>query len=241
LTDPLKLDRFYSLRSTRQYYQSWVTSLFYPKCQEAVLDEIRSRILLGGTTTSKCSCGACQLVCEDAPRMLSVCHCSVCRYDEALPHGADNALAPSFAAVKRSNCKLVVNTEIAKDHRKILVFRNSSKFARRGRCGLCNSTLVMDYEWFEPQTVWLVSPQWTHPKHIDSQEVEFSFNNGKADFDVCWNSRADPCTDTATVSYLGKEAVREKVESEQDGINPRGVEQFDDLDWKFYKLDVGCM
>ena len=77
--------------------------------------------------------------------------------------------------------------------------------------------------------------------HMDSQMVEFAFNGGKADFDVCWNSRADPCMDTAEVSYLGKEPVREKMETEQEGIKPRGVKQFDDLDWEEYKLDVGSM
>ena len=28
-------------------------------------------------------------------------------------------------------------------------------------------------------------------------EVEKAFNDGKADIDVCWNSRSDPCTKNA--------------------------------------------
>ena len=28
-------------------------------------------------------------------------------------------------------------------------------------------------------------------------EVEKAFNGGKADIDVCWNSRSDPCTQNA--------------------------------------------
>ena len=241
LTDPLQLDSFYSLRSTRQYYQSWVATLFYPKCKDVVVEKIQNRIQLGGTVVTTCKCGACKLVCEDAPRLITVCHCSVCRYDEALPLGTKNAPAPSFAAVKRSKCRMEVNTDDAKDPANILVYRNSSDFARRGRCGLCNTSLVMDYEWFEPETIWLVNPQWTPANQTDSKVVEFAFNDGKADIDVCWNSRVDPITTTANVSYLGKEEVREKVETEQDEINPRGVKQCDDLDWEEYKLDVGSM
>ena len=75
---------------------------------------------------------------------------------------------------------------------------------------LCSTALVMDYEWFEPNTVWLVRPVWQEvcsdgpfknyifisiPKTEDCEklEVEHMFNDGKADIDVCWNSRGDPC------------------------------------------------
>ena len=69
----------------------------------------------------------------------------------------------------------------------------------------------MDYEWFEPNTVWLTRPVWqevsppwqlmffnfcistTQREKSEELEVEHLFNNGKADIDVCWNSRGDPC------------------------------------------------
>ena len=52
--------------------------------------------------------------------------------------------------------------------------------------------------------------QLTHgvnPINEEEVKVEFAFNNGKADFDVCWPSRNDPCTSlTCQVSYLDKDA-----------------------------------
>ena len=102
----LKVPRFYSIRSVRQYVQSWYANLFYPKCNDLFVQRIRNRIKLGGWVTSTCRCGACKLICEDAPRIVSVCHCSICRFDEARAIGAENAPAPSFAAVKRSVCRM---------------------------------------------------------------------------------------------------------------------------------------
>jgi|AACY02.10.fsa_nt_gi hypothetical protein len=135
------------------------------------------------------------------------------RYDEAASLGLEDAPAPSFCAVPRAKCRLVTTRE------KIFTFRNSSDFARRGRCELCSTALVMDYEWFEPNTVWLVRPVWqkvkvlmdlkcsgrfllcfVFPSHPITQgengeklDVEHLYNKGKADIDVCWNSRGDPC------------------------------------------------
>ena len=54
---------------------------------------------------------------------------------------------------------------------------------------------------------------------MEKIDIEFAFNDGKADMDICWNSRADPCTDKAQVSYLGKEAVRK--ENDEQNIKPR--------------------
>ena len=80
---------------------------------------------------------------------------------------------------------------------------------RRARCAVCSTSLVMDYEWFEPNTIWLVRPTWTKvscqnllqscadkiPKEGGKKvDVEKAFNGGLADMDVCWNSRGDPCS-----------------------------------------------
>ena len=207
--DVLNIPGFYCSRSVRQYIQSWYGAFFYPKCNQAFQQRIQDRISLGGRVTSTCRCGTSKLICEDAPRMVSVCHCSICRYDEAKALGKDNAPAPFFAAVKRSSCRMEINLELSKNYKdaKLLVFRNSSDFARRGMCGICASYLVMDYEWFEPETIWLQNPVWTNPENDEDVKVEFAFNGGKADFDVCWPSRNDPCTSmTCKVSYLDKGA-----------------------------------
>ena len=242
----LKVPRFYSIRSVRQYVQSWYANLFYPKCNDLFVQRIRNRINLGGWVTSTCRCGACKLICEDAPRIVSVCHCSICRFDEARAIGAENAPAPSFAAVKRSMCRMEVNLNVAKnltDAKNAIVFRNSSDFARRGMCDLCKSYLVMDYEWFEPQTIWLQNPMYIHPDSNGEVECEFAFNKGKADFDVCWPSRNDPCTSTTCkVSYLDKGAAEKRsIDLRDEDIKPRGLLQFQDLDWNNYQIDVGAL
>ena len=120
---------------------------------------------------------------------------------------------------------------------------------------LCDTSLVMDYEWFEPSTVWLVRPVWqvTAPsllshsltfifhqgEQTEKIEVEHMFNNGKADIDVCWNSRADACKSVTKVSYLGEEAVRER--SSEEGVRARGVVQSHDLDFSYYYVDCGLI
>ena len=44
------------------------------------------------------------------------------------------------------------------------------------------------------------------------------------------------------MSYLGKEPVHDVViEDGNDDILPRGVVQFQDLDWTVYQLDVGAI
>merc|ERR1712142_618762 len=171
-TQPLQLNTFYSVRSAAQYYQSWVATLFYARPKVCVVEKVQARIDQGGQVISCCRCGACRIVCRGAPRLVTVCHCSVCRYDEAYPLQADNAPAPSFAAVRREACYLDVDPALVKDPNNILVYRNSSDFARRGRCSLCETALVMDYEWFEPETIWLTNPKWGSEGEVASKQVE---------------------------------------------------------------------
>ena len=138
-----------------------MVSLVYPMCRLDRVQEFRRRVkqgMAGGLLVTRCRCGLVVVECQDAPRMVTVCHCSVCRYDEALPLQTDNAAAPSFAAVMRNKCVVRVRGSAAVE------WRQSSEFARRGRCGECQTSLVMDYEWFEPNTVWLVRPTW---KQVD--------------------------------------------------------------------------
>ena len=247
--DAVNLPSFYSIRSVKQYLQNWYAYYFYPKCNQESLQRILDRLPLGGQVISTCQCGALRLVCEDVPRIVTVCHCSVCRYDEARAIGKDNAPAPFFAAVKRSKCRLEIITSVAKHDGKKpkLEYRNSSDFARRGMCSICQTYLIMDYEWFEPSTVWLQKPVWINPtKDNEELKVEFAFNEGKADFDVCWPSRNDPCVSlTCKVSYLDKDAgekrdLDEKTSDKED-IKPRGVLQFQDLDFSYYYTDSGIL
>jgi len=169
---------------------------------------------------------------------VSVCHCSVCRYDEALPTGKDNAKAPYGAAVKRSNCRIEIKKEAK------LEYRESSDLARRGKCSLCNTFLIMDYEWFEPKTVWLVNPLWIKPGSTELQNVEFVYNDGKADFDVCWSSRNDPIQNlTCKDGYL-KKAEHNTCDlnvtiEDGDIVMPRGVVQFADMDFNYFQIDCG--
>jgi len=248
--DAVKLPSLFSMRSIKQYLQNWYAYLFYPKCNPESLQRILDRLKLGGQVISTCQCGALKLICGDVPRIVTVCHCSVCRYDEARAIGKENAPAPFFAAVKRSNCRLVIDTsKVLENGSKIpeLVYRNSSDFARRGMCSICQTYLIMDYEWFEPSTIWLQKPVWINPEKDNEEiEAEFAFNDGKADFDVCWPSRNDPCISlTCKVSYLDKGAGEKRdinaKSGDKEDIDPRGVLQFQDLDFNYFCNDSGML
>ena len=146
------LESFYSRRSLRQWWARLVARLTYPACREEVLAELHRRSRLGGKVVSRCRCGGLEVECEAPPGLVTVCHCSVCRsslpplpppisshhlllrYDEAASLGLEDAPAPSFCAVPRASCRLVSNSG------NIFTFRNSSDFARRGRCKVSFTT-----------------------------------------------------------------------------------------------------
>ena len=165
MTSPaFTLDSLFTSRSLKQYWQSLVARMFYPSCRADVVQELRRRARLGGEVSCSCRCehvstavcshgalsrcGALTVVCQAAPRLVTVCHCSVCRsglcqllllwslsllrYDEALSLKQDDAPAPSFAAVPRQSCWLKVSQNYRNEN--LLIFRHSSDFARRGRC-----------------------------------------------------------------------------------------------------------
>ena len=54
----------------------------------------------------------------------------------------------------------ITRSHLACETQPTLIFRNSSEIARRGSCSVCDTSLLMDYEWFEPNTLWLVNPVW---------------------------------------------------------------------------------
>ena len=49
------------------------------RCRLDRVQEIRRRVKEGGKVVTTCRCGLLRLECQDAPRMVTVCHCSVCR------------------------------------------------------------------------------------------------------------------------------------------------------------------
>ena len=63
----------------------------------------------------------------------------------------------------------------------------------------------MDYERLEPGTVWLANAQWVRSRAgggggVDKWPAEGAYNGGKADFDMCWKERAEPCTEPEVMS-----------------------------------------
>ena len=72
--DAVQLPSFLSMRSIKQYLQNWYAYLFYPKCNPESLQRILDRLKLGGQVISTCQCGALKLICDDVPRIVTVCH-----------------------------------------------------------------------------------------------------------------------------------------------------------------------
>ena len=80
--------------------------------------------------------------------------------------------------------------------------------------------------------------------------VEFSYNGGKADFDVCWSHRQNAVNSTNSAeaysfgSFLG---VGKPMDDDHDhdgsgdASMPRGVLQFEDMDWTNFYMDVGSL
>jgi len=104
----------------------------------------------------------------------------------------------------------------------------------------------MDYEWFEPSTVWL-----TRPSYLGSP-VHLAFNEGRTDFDVCWDSRDEPARPAATANEFYSGAAQPGLEARQEtgaepgpgagtGCSPRGVHQFAVMDWNYYFRDAGSL
>ena len=115
----------------------------------------------GCPQTGDCVPLQCLQVREQANEELESLTWNVFRYYEPSP-----ATGPCFVAVRRDRCRVVV-TRPAQEAENLLMWWNSSEFARRGRCRGCGTSLVMDFQWFEPNTVWLIRPSWT--------KVSFSF------------------------------------------------------------------
>ena len=72
--------------------------------------------------------------------------------------------------------------------------------------------------------------------------VEFVYNGGKADLDVCWSHRQNAVNSTSdTDVYLGVEKPKDYHDGSENASMPRGVLQCDDLDFTNFYLDVGSL
>ena len=210
---------------------------------------------------------------NSAPRIVTVCHCGVCRYETQRGLAEDKkakTLAPAFGAFCRNDIQIYkkkLETSGAESQAATLIFRNSSDIARRGSCSICGTSLLMDYEWFEPNTIWLVNPVWlglnvaelvidplvdssTTKKNAEVSEVpgevlvEFSYNGGKADLDVCWGHRQNDVNSTSGADAYSLGVVKKPTdfsENNDASMMPRGVLQCDDLDFTNFYLDVGSL
>ena len=211
---------------------------------------------------------------NSAPRIVTVCHCGVCRYEIQRGLAEDKkakSLAPAFGAFCRNDIQ-IYKKKLEKggaESQATLIFRNSSDIARRGSCSICGTSLLMDYEWFEPNTIWLVNPVWlglnvaelvdplvdSSTKKNEVSEVpeevpvEFFYNGGKADLDVCWGHRQNAVNSTSGAdAYSLGVVVKKPTDDYQDlsenndaSMMPRGVLQCDDLDFTNFYLDVGSL
>jgi hypothetical protein len=65
----------------------------------------------------------------------------------------------------------------------------------------------MDYEWFEPNTLWIVNPKVRLRRSPGGPVEEFeqghAFFGGAHDADVCWGSRLLPAPATAAAAFGG--------------------------------------
>lgn len=224
-----------------QIWKHWQVKVFFPATTDEVLNRVRMRAEANAVrgscevVTCKCDCGRCSIKADyGGIRFSTVCHCSICRaHNQA--HGG---LAIPFAAVKRDACHLVIAPDGENSSSLAPVsWAESSDVARRLRCNNCSSTLVMDYEHFEPNTIWLCNPTLTRDGKTAPLE-EFT----KTDCDVCWSSRHVPIPTAGVDARVEFDKLSEKIEEASTSAPyppPRGLVQFEDLDWGLFPLDAG--
>ena len=112
----LDLPSFYTRRGFKQYFRAQIVRMFYPKCKPEVIATINERIknyekVLGSISTT-CRCGALKLTVNSAPRIVTVCHCGVCRYETQRGLSEDDkakAKAPAFGAFRRDDIRMYKN------------------------------------------------------------------------------------------------------------------------------------
>ena len=203
------------------------------------------------------------------PIFTTVCHCSLCRAHNrpervAMPFAAvrraaccleiEEAQVDDAAAVQRA-LKGRGGPSATQDTRHFpLVWLQTSSLVRRGRCALCDTPLLFDQEWFEPATMWIVNPRVSCNSVAGGSggatQTAAAFLGGQHDADVCWGSRhvpppADVLSAQASFGDFfstqpSNDGARGASDSEQSSYPaPRGREQWHDLEWGRYVIDVG--
>lgn len=116
---------------------------------------------------------------------------------------------------------------------------------------------MMDYEYFEPNTVWLGNPTIairddTTGAVIESMPIQEYESGGLVDADVCWGSRNTPVPKDGLLTDFGgffdksnggEETVSDAPDSvttdSDKNMTRRGKEQWEDIDWSRYYIDSG--
>jgi hypothetical protein len=211
---------FFLAAPRRFAYQLWQAILAktqYPQSRPSVVAKVEGRAAAASGTGlevfSECACGACRVVSTyGGPRYTTVCHCSVCRGNNAA-HGGD---AVPFAAVKRASCRLEVeDSALTWDLAPLpptclpvlgapaavgaFVWTETSALGRRAHCSACGSPLAMDYGYFEPHTLWLAYPKVRILRRTVQETLPLrrylartQGGDGRVDADFCWGSRRVP-------------------------------------------------
>lgn len=196
-----RLENFLSnpMRFSKQIFQLLNAYLFCSWTKPEVIVALTNKVSRATKITSdvvvQCQCGKCQVVAHNGGGHSTVCHCSVCRFH-------NGGTANPWKAVNRHSC-FITGSEDAN-----VAWTDSSFFSRRARCVHCDSVLMMDYEYFEPNTVWLGNPSIVIRDDktqaiLESVPIQEYEEGGLVDADVCWNSRDVPVPKDGMLSDFG--------------------------------------
>jgi len=225
---------------------------------------------------TECSCGACQIVSTyGGPRFTTTCNCIECR-DLGTSHSTE---AISFAAVKRASCRLEVDDSTqAQDLPPqpptclpdasnstfvgAFVWTDSPVLGRRASCNICGTPLAMDYQYFEPNTLWLANPKVRVLRRTVHETLplrrylaRIQNGNGNVDGNFCWasqylaamESREELCqkfkpasrqpTGGSLETSLAASAV--KPRDSKSELAPKDTKEIRNIDWSSCYVDSG--
>jgi hypothetical protein len=237
------------VRFSKQLIQRFNTLLFCPHSLPEVAEKLHKKVLKANAITSDvvviCQCKKCKIVARNGGGHSTVCHCSVCRYH-------NGGTANPWKAVDRNSCFILGSCDSENEN---VAWTDSSFFSRRARCVHCNSVLMMDYEFFEPNTVWLGNPSivirdnntGSVVRSVPIQEYE---DGGLVDADVCWDSRNVPVAKDGLLTDFGgffetncdvqiSSTTTTSSNENMCSTTPLGKEQWTDINWKKYFIDSG--
>mmetsp|Transcript_20343 Transcript_20343/g.37746 ORF Transcript_20343/g.37746 Transcript_20343/m.37746 type:complete len:302 (+) Transcript_20343:28-933(+) len=238
------------IRFSKQLLQRFNTRIFCPPCGPDVKRSLTRKSerakQMASEVVVQCRCGKCKVIAHNGGGHTTVCHCSICRYH-------NGGIANPWKAVDRHSCFLAGVPE--SDN---IAWTTSSFFSRRGRCAHCNSVLMMDYEYFEPNTVWLGNPSIAIRDDstgavVESVPIQQYELGGLVDADVCWGSRDVPMPKDGLLTDFGgffdkssggeltseSSSVLPVTDGSRVNTLPRGKEQWEDIDWSRYYIDSG--